>query len=210
MLLINLLFFWHDAVKKSHVCWTQDSPHEQVILRDINRTFPAHDFFKEAGGSGQEALYRISKVSIRTVCVYVVWSAVIVIVTGTACHPWLLLSNLIAVWFSGWDVVLRPSVGTIIGGFGVPSIRSHFVDHERMTSRGWFSILDISASSSLRCFDTLGWATWRHPACINLLPCLQRLFFENRAKREVATEMNGSQTWTGLGDGVDDGGHRWL
>jgi len=44
----------------------QDSPHEQVILRDINRTFPAHDFFKEAGGSGQEALYRISKVNKST------------------------------------------------------------------------------------------------------------------------------------------------
>jgi len=44
------------------VLCVQDSPHEQVILRDINRTFPAHDFFKEAGGSGQEALYRISKV----------------------------------------------------------------------------------------------------------------------------------------------------
>ncbi len=25
------------------------------------RTFPAHEFFKEAGGVGQESLYRISK-----------------------------------------------------------------------------------------------------------------------------------------------------
>ena len=33
----------------------------QVIFRDIHRTFPAHEFFKEAGGSGQEALFRISK-----------------------------------------------------------------------------------------------------------------------------------------------------
>jgi hypothetical protein len=32
-----------------------------VIQRDINRTFPAHDFFKEAGGVGQDSLYRISK-----------------------------------------------------------------------------------------------------------------------------------------------------
>lgn len=31
-------------------------------MRDINRTFPAHEFFKEGGGGkGQEALFRISK-----------------------------------------------------------------------------------------------------------------------------------------------------
>ncbi|XP_040564697.1 rab GTPase-activating protein 1 [Lepeophtheirus salmonis] len=40
---------------------TKDSPDEKVILRDIHRTFPAHDFFKKEGGVGQEALYRISK-----------------------------------------------------------------------------------------------------------------------------------------------------
>ncbi|XP_049782057.1 rab GTPase-activating protein 1-like [Schistocerca cancellata] len=40
---------------------TKDSPCETVIQRDINRTFPAHDFFKEAGGLGQDSLYRISK-----------------------------------------------------------------------------------------------------------------------------------------------------
>ena len=39
----------------------QDSPSEQVILRDINRTFPAHDYFKETGGVGQDSLYKISK-----------------------------------------------------------------------------------------------------------------------------------------------------
>lgn len=32
-----------------------------MILRDINRTFPAHDYFKEAGGVGQDSLYKISK-----------------------------------------------------------------------------------------------------------------------------------------------------
>ncbi|CAG2057931.1 unnamed protein product [Timema podura] len=31
-----------------------DSVCENVIQRDINRTFPAHDFFKEAGGVGQD------------------------------------------------------------------------------------------------------------------------------------------------------------
>ncbi|XP_034235145.1 rab GTPase-activating protein 1-like isoform X2 [Thrips palmi] len=40
---------------------TQDCSCENVIMRDINRTFPAHDFFKEAGGLGQDSLYRISK-----------------------------------------------------------------------------------------------------------------------------------------------------
>jgi len=39
----------------------QESSCESVILRDINRTFPAHDFFKETGGLGQDSLYRISK-----------------------------------------------------------------------------------------------------------------------------------------------------
>jgi hypothetical protein len=29
-----------------------------VIFRDIHRTFPAHEFFREAGGAGQEALFR--------------------------------------------------------------------------------------------------------------------------------------------------------
>ncbi|XP_052225511.1 rab GTPase-activating protein 1-like [Dreissena polymorpha] len=40
---------------------TKESPGEAVIQRDINRTFPAHDFFKESGGIGQESLFRISK-----------------------------------------------------------------------------------------------------------------------------------------------------
>jgi len=40
---------------------TKESPDEKVILRDIHRTFPAHEHFKEAGGVGQESLYRISK-----------------------------------------------------------------------------------------------------------------------------------------------------
>lgn len=39
----------------------QESSCESVIQRDINRTFPANDFFKEAGGMGQDSLYRISK-----------------------------------------------------------------------------------------------------------------------------------------------------
>lgn len=34
---------------------------EAVIQRDINRTFPAHEFFKEGSGGGQDSLFRISK-----------------------------------------------------------------------------------------------------------------------------------------------------
>ncbi|CAI5456391.1 unnamed protein product [Caenorhabditis angaria] len=39
----------------------KECPSEQVIMRDIHRTFPAHDHFKQSGGEGQEALYKISK-----------------------------------------------------------------------------------------------------------------------------------------------------
>lgn len=40
----------------------QDSAQESVITRDIHRTFPAHDYFKDTGGDGQESLYKICKV----------------------------------------------------------------------------------------------------------------------------------------------------
>lgn len=40
---------------------TKESNCENVILSDIARTFPAHDFFKEVGGLGQDSLYRVSK-----------------------------------------------------------------------------------------------------------------------------------------------------
>jgi Rab GTPase-activating protein 1 len=40
---------------------TKETNCESVILRDINRTFPAHKFFKETGGSGQDGLYKVSK-----------------------------------------------------------------------------------------------------------------------------------------------------
>ena len=41
----------------------KESSCERVILNDLNRTFPAHEYFKEAGGIGQEALYKLSRVS---------------------------------------------------------------------------------------------------------------------------------------------------
>lgn len=41
----------------------QDSAQEGVITRDIHRTFPAHDYFKDSNGDGQDSLYKICKVS---------------------------------------------------------------------------------------------------------------------------------------------------
>ncbi|XP_025837449.1 rab GTPase-activating protein 1-like isoform X2 [Agrilus planipennis] len=40
---------------------TKESACENVIQRDIARTFPANDYFKEAGGLGQDSLYKVSK-----------------------------------------------------------------------------------------------------------------------------------------------------
>ncbi|XP_030757026.1 rab GTPase-activating protein 1-like isoform X2 [Sitophilus oryzae] len=50
-----------DMMDKYRVLITKESSCENVIQRDIARTFPAHDFFKEAGGLGQDSLYRVSK-----------------------------------------------------------------------------------------------------------------------------------------------------
>lgn len=41
----------------------QDSAQEGVITRDIHRTFPAHDYFKDSDGDGQDSLYKICKVT---------------------------------------------------------------------------------------------------------------------------------------------------
>ncbi|KAH0615601.1 hypothetical protein JD844_005053 [Phrynosoma platyrhinos] len=40
---------------------TEESPQDSAITRDINRTFPAHDYFKDTGGDGQDSLYKICK-----------------------------------------------------------------------------------------------------------------------------------------------------
>ena len=34
-----------------------------MIRRDITRTYPEHDFFKEKNGLGQESLFNVMKVS---------------------------------------------------------------------------------------------------------------------------------------------------
>ena len=48
-------------IENYRILVTKESPDEKVIFRDIHRTFPAHEFFKESGGVGQESLFRISK-----------------------------------------------------------------------------------------------------------------------------------------------------
>lgn len=46
----------------SFLVFLQESPQDSAITRDINRTFPAHDYFKDTGGDGQDSLYKICKV----------------------------------------------------------------------------------------------------------------------------------------------------
>lgn len=48
-----------------YLCVLQESAQEGVITRDIHRTFPAHDYFKDSDGDGQDSLYKICKVSLR-------------------------------------------------------------------------------------------------------------------------------------------------
>lgn len=41
------------------------SPCEKLIRRDIARTYPEHDFFKEKDSLGQEVLFNVMKVRLR-------------------------------------------------------------------------------------------------------------------------------------------------
>lgn len=50
-----------EMIDSYRVLLTKDTACETVIQRDINRTFPAHKFFKESGGAGQDSLYKVSK-----------------------------------------------------------------------------------------------------------------------------------------------------
>ena len=55
----------------------RDSPCEKQIRRDLARTFPDHDFFKEKDSLGQEALFNVMKVSqVNYGICRVVWTAV--------------------------------------------------------------------------------------------------------------------------------------
>lgn len=45
------------------------SPHEKAIMKDLNRTFPNHKYFKEGGGVGQEGLFMVVKAySLYVIC----------------------------------------------------------------------------------------------------------------------------------------------
>ncbi|CAF4268820.1 unnamed protein product, partial [Rotaria sp. Silwood2] len=51
----------NEMINTYRLLLTKESASERVILNDLNRTFPAHEYFKEAGGIGQEALYKLSR-----------------------------------------------------------------------------------------------------------------------------------------------------
>ncbi|CAK5123934.1 unnamed protein product [Meloidogyne enterolobii] len=51
-----------DLVQAYQMLLEKECPSESIILRDIHRTFPAHEYFTEENDKGgQKALYRISK-----------------------------------------------------------------------------------------------------------------------------------------------------
>ncbi|XP_072555672.1 rab GTPase-activating protein 1-like isoform X2 [Paramormyrops kingsleyae] len=50
-----------ELLERYRVLITKDSLQEGVITRDVHRTFPAHDYFKDSDGEGQESLYKICK-----------------------------------------------------------------------------------------------------------------------------------------------------
>lgn len=66
--LLHFTLSRHQMSKLNHeIHMLQESTQEGVITRDIHRTFPAHDYFKDTDGDGQDSLYKICKV---TFCSY--------------------------------------------------------------------------------------------------------------------------------------------
>ncbi|CAH2311235.1 rab GTPase-activating 1-like isoform X1 [Pelobates cultripes] len=50
-----------ELLEKYKTLIVKDSAQESVIKRDVHRTFPAHDYFKDTEGEGQDSLYKICK-----------------------------------------------------------------------------------------------------------------------------------------------------
>ncbi|XP_067941177.1 rab GTPase-activating protein 1-like [Watersipora subatra] len=50
-----------ELVEAYRILIAKDSPVQDIILRDMHRTFPAHDYFKDVGGVGQDVLYKLNK-----------------------------------------------------------------------------------------------------------------------------------------------------
>lgn len=48
-----------ELISQYTVVLAKDCPDEMHVRRDIGRTFPAHEYFRETGSAGQEALYRV-------------------------------------------------------------------------------------------------------------------------------------------------------
>jgi hypothetical protein len=46
---------------KYRILISQESKCEDIILRDVHRTFPAHELFRDVNGIGQESLTKVSK-----------------------------------------------------------------------------------------------------------------------------------------------------
>jgi ecotropic viral integration site 5 protein len=51
---IELETTYSQLLKKSSV-------HEKLIMRDLNRTFPKHEYFRDQNGVGQEGLFNVVK-----------------------------------------------------------------------------------------------------------------------------------------------------
>ncbi len=51
-----------EMIETYHLLLTKESSSDRIIINDLNRTFPAHEYFKEQGGIGQESLFKLSRV----------------------------------------------------------------------------------------------------------------------------------------------------
>ncbi|CAF0767342.1 unnamed protein product [Rotaria sp. Silwood1] len=51
----------NEMINTYRLLLTKESASERIIINDLNRTFPAHEYFKEQGGIGQETLYKLSR-----------------------------------------------------------------------------------------------------------------------------------------------------